>query len=245
MSQTLLRWALVSALSVHPASWAVAAESRCSASSTAAPPTVVELYTSEGCSSCPPADRWLSSLKGRNDVLALAFHVNYWDRLGWPDRFASAEYTARQSDIATRLRSSQVYTPQVVVNGQDWRNWPKLPNTQKANTQPAPQVVMQRQGDQVLAQVAALNSTALYSGYFVVLEDQHESKVRAGENAGATLKHDHVVRLLRTVPAWPAAQGAQLSLNVSTGVQAHPRRVVLVVQDAATHKPVQAVALGC
>ena len=61
----------------------------CSARSTAQPPAVVELYTSEGCSSCPPADRWASTLKGRNDVLALAFHVNYWDKLGWPDRFAS------------------------------------------------------------------------------------------------------------------------------------------------------------
>jgi hypothetical protein len=67
-----------------------AAADLCQATSAPTPPTVIELYTSEGCSSCPPADRWLSKLKGQPGVLALAFHVNYWDRLGWPDRFASA-----------------------------------------------------------------------------------------------------------------------------------------------------------
>ena len=99
---------------------AVAAPS-CQASRSATAPTVVELYTSEGCSSCPPADKWLSTLKGKPDVLALAFHVNYWDRLGWPDRFASAELTARQHELAQLAGSRQVYTPQVVANGRDWR----------------------------------------------------------------------------------------------------------------------------
>src|SRR5688500_7557906 len=82
------------------------AAENCVARSTATPPTVIELYTSEGCSSCPPADRWLSKLKGRPAVLALAFHVNYWDRLGWPDRFASAEGTARQHQLARLAGSS-------------------------------------------------------------------------------------------------------------------------------------------
>jgi hypothetical protein len=75
----------------------------CSASSAATPPAVVELYTSEGCSSCPPADRWLSALKGRSDVIALAFHVNYWDKLGWPDRFANAAATGRERPCSACL----------------------------------------------------------------------------------------------------------------------------------------------
>ena len=78
-----------------------------------------------------------------------------------------------------------------------------------------------------------------------MLEDQHESKVRAGENAGETLRHDHVVRLYKPVPAWAAAQGGSSQLSVSRGVPEHPRRVVFVVTDSVTQRPLQAVALGC
>ena len=122
------------------------AEGSCTARSSAVAPTVVELYTSEGCSSCPPADRWLSTLKGRPDVLALAFHVTYWDRLGWPDRFARPEYTQRQYSLAQRAALSNVYTPQVLVNGQDWRRWPQLP---AATTAPVPALSLAREGDMV------------------------------------------------------------------------------------------------
>jgi hypothetical protein len=205
---------------------------------------VVELYTSEGCSSCPPADRWLSTLKSRPDVLALAFHVNYWDRLGWPDRFASAEGTARQHELARRMGSSQVYTPQVVVNGQDWRSWPQLPAAAAGAPGTTPPVVtLQREGGSVTAQVA-VGSRAL-AGYWAVLEDGHSSRVRAGENNGETLRHDHVVRLYQPVPAWAAGQPRTATLQVSPGVPEHPRRVVFVVTDAATQRPLQAVALGC
>ena len=208
-------------------------------------PTVVELYTSEGCSSCPPADRWLSTLKGKPDVLALAFHVNYWDRLGWPDRFASVEATKRQHELAQRAGRRQVYTPQVVANGQDWRDWNQRLKPPDAMASPV-SLTLSREGDTVTAQVAPTSAaSAQLSGYWAVLEDQHLSKVRAGENAGETLRHDHVVRLYKRVPAWAAAQGGSSQLSVSPGVPEHPRRVVFVVTDAATQRPVQAVALGC
>ena len=222
----------------------------CRAVSGAVPPTVVELYTSEGCSSCPPADRWLSTLKGKPDVLAMSFHVTYWDNLGWPDRFASPDYTARQYAIAQHAGSAQVYTPQVVVNGQDWRGWPRLP---AAAAKAAPQVTLVREGDIVTATVAGTAAGAAAGGrpagkwqaYWAVLEDAHQSQVRAGENSGETLKHDHVVRLLKPVPAWAAADGAKVQLTVSPGAPAFPRRVVLVVTDAQTQQPLQAVSLGC
>ena len=224
---------------------AAAADPSCQATRSVTAPAVVELYTSEGCSSCPPADQWLSTLKGKPDVLALAFHVNYWDRLGWPDRFASAAATNRQHVLAQLAGSRQVYTPQVVANGQDWRDWnqrPRLP----AATASAVSLTLTRDGDKVTAQVAATRgATALLSGYWAVLEDQHVSKVRAGENAGETLRHDHVVRLYKPVPAWAAAQGGSSQISVSRGVPEHPRRVVFVVTDASTQRPVQAVALGC
>ena len=215
----------------------------CQARSAATVPTVVELYTSEGCSSCPPADRWLTTLLGRDDVLALGFHVNYWDKLGWPDRFAIPEATARQYQLADWNNSRTVYTPQVVVNGRDSRAGAALPAVRPASPVA---LTLQREGELVTANVAAAPGAAQrLDGYWAVLEDRHVSAVRAGENAGETLRHDHVVRLVRPVPAWQASAGVQLRLQVSRGVAAHPRRVVFVVTDAATHRPVQALALGC
>ena len=223
-----------------------AATPLCQARSAATTPTVVELYTSEGCSSCPPADQWLSTLKGRPDVLALAFHVNYWDKLGWTDRFATPESTARQWELARAAGSGQVYTPQVVVGGRDWRVWPKLPAPARA---PAPSTValtLTREGDKVSADITpAPNAPARLSGYWAVVEDQHSSQVRAGENAGSTLHHDHVVRLYKPVPTWAAAQGSNTQLAVNRGDPAFLRRVVFVVTDAASARPLQAVALGC
>jgi hypothetical protein len=220
-----------------------AAAQSCQAASSATAPTVVELYTSEGCSSCPPADKWLSTLKGRSDVLPLAFHVNYWDKLGWVDRFATPESTARQYQLSSWSGRSQVYTPEVVVNGRDTSAGAQLPT---AATPSAVGVTLARDGEVVTAQVAASKTgPARLDGYWAVVEDGHQSKVRAGENAGETLKHDAVVRLYKPVAAWSAAEGGRSTLTVSPGVPQNPRRVVFVVTDAATHKPLQAVALGC
>lgn len=212
----------------------------CTATSGSTPPQVVELYTSEGCSSCPPADRWLSTLKARPGVLALAFHVNYWDKLGWPDRFASPEATARQYQLARQAGASSVYTPQVVVNGRDWREWPRLP---AATPGVAPRLTLTREGDKVLAQVEG-GGSGTWSGYWAVLEDQHVSQVRAGENAGETLRHDHVVRLYKPVPAWDAAQPWRSEIGITRGEPAFPRRVAFVVTDGK-QRPLQALALGC
>ncbi len=232
--------ALLAATAAHAAA---PAATTCQARSAAVAPTVVELYTSEGCSSCPPADKWLSTLKGQPEVLALAFHVNYWDKLGWPDRFASPEATARQHVLAQNAGSRQVYTPQIIANGRDWRSWPRLPEAPGASPV---SVSLSRDGDKVSAQVtASAGAPTQLAGYWAVLEDQHESRVRAGENAGETLRHDHVVRLYKPVPAWQAAAGGAAQLSVSRGVPEHPRRVVFVVTDATTLKPLQAVALPC
>src|SRR3954470_4771648 len=88
---------------------------------------LIELYTSEGCSSCPPAEAWLSKLKSDpglwKDFVPLAFHVDYWDRLGWRDRFSSRQWTERQSNYASLLRQSSVYTPEFIRNGAEWSDW--------------------------------------------------------------------------------------------------------------------------
>ncbi|MBI5717075.1 MAG: DUF1223 domain-containing protein [Burkholderiales bacterium] len=231
----------------------------CTARSGATPPRVVELYTSEGCSSCPPADVWLSTLKGRADVIALGFHVTYWDRLGWPDRFANEAYTRRQHEIAARHGSSSVYTPQVVVDGLDWRGWPRLPQAAAASSpshslshsrpHSPPEVTLTRAADgQVQAHVspaAGADATQTLTAYWAVVEHQHTSRVRTGENAGETLRHDHVVRLHRTLPAFAAREGLTSRLDVPPGVAAHPRRIVFVVTSLPDARPLQAVALDC
>jgi hypothetical protein len=219
-----------------------AAEGQCSLHGTAQPPAVVELYTSEGCSSCPPADRWLSTLKGRSDVIALAFHVNYWDRLGWPDRFATPAITERQHQQAQSSGSSYVYTPQVLHNGRDWRHWSgsapaRLPVSNVALT-------LTRDGNTVTASVGPGNDRL--AGYWAVLEDGHSSRVKAGENAGETLKHDHVVTLYQPVEAWAARDATKsLTLALPAASAGTARRVVFVVTEAASQRPVQALALGC
>jgi hypothetical protein len=220
--------------------WAADPGASCSARAAATAPVVVELYTSEGCSSCPPADRWLSTLNGRADVVALSFHVNYWDKLGWPDPFASAAYTERQRQQMQPSGSAYVYTPQVIASGQDWRSWPKLP---AAHNKAAPSLVLARTGDVVTAQIGATQGSL--AGYWALVEDGHVSRVRAGENAGETLRHDHVVRRYEPLPAWPATQARQLQWTVPLPATQTPRRVVLVLTDAGTQRPVQALELGC
>jgi hypothetical protein len=240
-----LTLALVTLCAAASAPARTPADAACSARHAGPPPRVVELYTSEGCSSCPPADRWLSGLRGRGDVLALAFHVSYWDRLGWKDRFAAPAHNERQAQLAQRAGARQVYTPQVVVDGVDWRGWPQLPGS-RAAAAPAPALSLERRGERVFATVTApAGAVPRLAGYWAVLEDRHTSRVTAGENAGEALRHDHVVRLYEPVAPWLAAAGGVASLAVSRGVAEHPRRVAFVVTDAATGRPLQALALDC
>ena len=208
------------------------------------PPTVVELYTSQGCSSCPPADRWLSGLKNQPGVIALGFHVNYWNHLGWKDPFATPQTTERQRQIKEAIRGQYVYTPQVVLNGEDHRGW----RGQRADQLPAlkapdvPGLRLVRSGQQVTAQIGAGKGSAMLGGYWAVLQDDQRSAVTRGENAGETLRNDHVVRLYQPVAPWAAQQAKQHTLSLS-GVTG--QRVVFVVTQADGLKPVQAAALSC
>ena len=220
----------------------VSAAPVCTAQSAAVAPWVVELYTSEGCSSCPPADRWLSSVKGRRDVVALTFHVDYWNRLGWTDRFSSPAWSQRQREVGARSGAGFVYTPQVLLDGRDYRRWPSLP----ASSQAALLTLrLQRDGNRFVAEVTRKpGAPAALAGYWVVTEDGYETPVKAGENAGATLHHDAVVREL--LPLASVGNG-ELSFTpqASTTPSALPRHVVLVITDARTGLPVQALAAGC
>ena len=226
--------------------WAQAA-SACQVRSAARQLQLVELYTSEGCNSCPPADHWLSGLKNRSDVLAAAFHVDYWDRLGWVDRFGSTRHTQRQAEQQRSSGAGFSYTPQVLVNGRDWRGWPTLP---LLDSPALVQITLQRLDSRqvsvnVLAQRGAPPRLAMW---WAVLEDQHSSAVAAGENHGVSLRHDHVVRQYTPVAAWAAADSPARSLRLDAphnGEAGRKARLLVVVTDAATGAPLQAVQLDC
>lgn len=235
--------ALLSASAAAAATSTAAADIQCTARSSTQPPAVVELYTSEGCSSCPPADRWLSGFTGRGDVLALAFHVNYWDGLGWPDRFASAATTERQRSLQRASGTPYVYTPQVVHNGRDWRGWGAT------SLQPLPRsaitIDLERNGNSVAVKVSGASAGESLAGYWVVLEDGHASRVRAGENAGSTLRHDHVVTLYKPLPSWRGTPSEAPTLELPPSLGGTARRVAFVVTDAQGAKPLQVAVLGC
>ncbi|MEO8154638.1 MAG: DUF1223 domain-containing protein [Rhizobacter sp.] len=223
----------------------------CMAKSSAQAMAVVELYTSEGCNSCPPADRWLSQLKDDPSVIALAFHVDYWDRLGWADRFASAAFTQRQAQQQAVNGSRFSYTPQVVIDGIDRKDWPQVSADSKGAIKAKParvQLTLQREGEQFEATVQTLAAPAKLAAYWAVTEDKHVTAVKGGENSGVTLQHNDVVRELLPVSAWQAQLGQPTTLHFSPATRAdaaHPRQVKLVVLDAATGRPVQALKLGC
>ena len=156
---------------------------------------VIELHTSEGCSSCPPADQWLSTLKtaqAKGQVVAQSFHVNYWDYIGWKDPYAAPVHTTRQRALSAANRQGGIYTPQFVRNGQTVRDYAKVGN----DTTPAlVQIVLhQTAKDSFEAAIAPKDDKASWSAYYTVTEHNHTSRVTAGENKGETLAHDFVVR---------------------------------------------------
>jgi hypothetical protein len=236
------------ALAWAPAARASDAASQCRARSSAQAPVVVELFTSEGCSSCPPADRWLSTLKGRTDLVALSFHVDYWDRLGWKDRFSSPAHSQRQAQLLRTSGARYAYTPQVVIDGRDQPRWSGLALT--ASRAPASvQATLQRDGAAYHADLHPLpGAPARIAGFWALTEDDHASAVKSGENRGARLTHDFVVREYEPIAAWDAHADTGLRLRFSPSRPAdaaRPRRVNLVLVDADSGRVLQALALGC
>ena len=167
---------------------------------------VLELYTSEGCSSCPPADRWLSrlvDLEGELDVLALGFHVDYWDYLGWKDRFASREYSNRQRQLGANNRQRTIYTPEFFVNGRESRGARNIVDSiRAANREAAPlelELEIRRDGDhlELTVRTGGMRGEAgAVHHRYLVFENDLSTRVQRGENAGATLHHQRVVRYL-------------------------------------------------
>jgi hypothetical protein len=193
-------------------------------------PVLVELFTSEGCSSCPPADALLSRL-GRTppvhgaDIIVLEEHVNYWDRLGWKDPFSSEAATARQNEYGEALGESQVYTPQMIVDGRTEfvgsSDTDALRAIHAASQTPKPAVQLSWEtGDTLAIHIEPLTNAGKGDGqlvYLAVAENMLHSDVKRGENAGRALEHNGVVRELLTLGKIDAA-----SSGFSSTVAVHP-----------------------
>ncbi|MEM6386820.1 MAG: DUF1223 domain-containing protein [Pseudomonadota bacterium] len=183
---------------------------------------VVELFTSQGCSSCPPADRILGELAEDENVIALALHVDYWDYLGWKDEFASAAHTKRQRSYAQAKGKRTIYTPQIVVGGVDHvvgsRGMQVAKAVQKHAQQKLPVTVqLQRNGGTVSVRATAKGQVPNMVVQLATFSPKEVVDVRRGENAGRKLTYHNVVRKMAPIGNWDGSGVFSASAKVSGG----------------------------
>jgi hypothetical protein len=207
--------------------------------------TLVELYTSEGCSSCPPADRWLSNLEEDarlwRDIVPLALHVDYWDYIGWTDRFASDEYGLRQRRLAAESGALSIYTPGMFANGREWLGWRRGARV-PVDSRPAGDLALRLSGDSLT--VVYRSTTPLPDDLVVnvgVLGMNLSTQVRAGENRGKRLEHDFVLLGLTETSLVTGESGLSATAVVNVDEQATaPNALVAWVSSAGEQTPLQA-----
>jgi hypothetical protein len=167
-------------------------------------PTVVELYTSEGCSSCPPADAFLGELRQRSDVLALAFHVDYWNELGWADRFSLPYATARQDRYAQTLKLSSPFTPQLILDGQrsfigsDRSHILSAIGTEHDGVA----ITIERRDDGLRVELGAGAAQTAADVVLLALVPEAQTAIGRGENRGRTLQEFNIVRASYALGSW-------------------------------------------
>jgi hypothetical protein len=207
---------------------------------------LVELFTSEGCSSCPPADEWISQLKDSPDlwtkVVPVAFHVDYWDNLGWRDRFAKPEFTARQRHYVATWRGDSVYTPGFVVNGREWRDWYgnralwHEPPTKAGNLR----VTLANETDVTAVFTREDSRTSPVQLHVALLGSNLESNVKRGENSGRKLRHDFVVLQLAKVDMIASGDRWIASISIPKQNAEKPRALAAWVSEGDVDPPIQA-----
>jgi hypothetical protein len=227
---------------------------------------LVELYTSEGCSSCPPADRWLSGLSAQGyvpeRVVPLALHVDYWDYIGWKDPYAKRAFSQRQRKLTQLQRLALVYTPQVMLQGRDFRGWgtPAFEqalaqiNARPARADIALELLPPGSSTLMVRVSATLVDASQAEGagpkpeeahlYLAAYESRPESRVSAGENRGRTLSHDHVVLEWQGPLAFSGPRLTQeRALPLLPGAQRANSGVVAFVQNRRTAEVLQVLML--
>ncbi len=201
---------------------------------------VVELFTSEGCSSCPPADELISRIQRESSgkpVYILAFHVDYWNRLGWKDQFSSAAFSQRQNKYAEWMKSSSVYTPQAVVNGNKEFVGADESTLRKAvgdglNKAVSSEVSLKNvkiSRNRIVLEYRTGGVTAGTSLLLAVIQKAGVSKVLRGENGGRTLSHVQIVRNLQTIELGQELNGSA-SLDIPIGINSDNLEVIAFIQ---------------
>ncbi|MCF6262650.1 MAG: DUF1223 domain-containing protein [Xanthomonadales bacterium] len=208
---------------------------------------LIELYTSEGCSSCPPADRWFSTLKNHPDLwqqlVPMAFHVDYWGYIGWKDRFSKAKYSNRQRQYARENAIPTVYTPGLVTNGKEWRNFSwKAPKSIKKQQIGELTLSIGEETLSIMFEPAQILATEKLVGNVALLGFEIVSNVRRGENVGRKLKHDFVVLEFKS-KKMNATQGAYhvTTKRPTSKVDAGRYAIAAWISTDNAQEPLQAV----
>lgn len=175
---------------------------------------VVELFTSQGCSQCPPADALLTSLAERKDVVALAYHVDYWDYIGWEDTFGDKAFSDRQRGYAKGWGSSRIFTPQMVINGAEGVVGSRRSEVQDAvaSAQLPLKIALERHNDMLKISIPPDPTLQDASIWIVSYRPRAEIAINKGENAGKTMVYTQVVTGRQIVGMWEAGEGAEVKL---------------------------------
>lgn len=216
------------------------------------PVALVELYTSQGCSSCPPADKWLATLEEsgltQDKVIPLALHVDYWDYIGWKDEFAQTSFAQRQRKFRQLDRSTSVYTPQIMFNGDDVRKLRFSQNIKQLKNKKAPvkfeliAKVSNRDRLQVNISFVHIDNEAQKSHLVIVLaENNLKGDIKAGENKDRVLRHEHVVRLWKNLGV--LRKNMAITLAIKEGWQQESLELIAFVETADLRMQ-QVVRLG-
>ncbi len=207
---------------------------------------VFELFTSQGCSSCPPADKLIGSYTSKTNVIPLSFHVDYWDRLGWKDAFSAKEYSQRQYKYASALKAD-VYTPQLIVNGQVamiGSDAGKIAAilSKILSEQPVATLSLQKpvtENGNVNVRYEATGNTKNAILHIAVVEKKAVTTVKGGENMGATLTDYNVVRNFKTIDSIVNGEN-MASINFPPSLDFNNRSVILFLQEKRDNKIIAA-----
>ncbi len=197
------------------------------------PKAVVELFTSQGCASCPPADALLTSLAEDEGVIALAYHVDYWDYVGWPDTFGSADNSDLQRSYAKGWNSSRIYTPQMVINGTKDVVGSRRNEVQSALDAAALDLPVDITTSNRMLKIAVPPRAGEQDAvvWLVTYRDRAEVQIDSGENAGKSMVYTQVVTKRQLLGMWEAATGAQLKLPLDEVLDDTSSGVAVLVQQ--------------
>ncbi len=203
------------------------------------PKAVLELFTSQGCSSCPPADALLKSVAQRPDVIALAYHVDYWDYIGWTDTFDAKAYTDRQRAYAGAWGTSNIYTPQLVINGRMDVVGSRRNDVESAIGQAslAIPVSLRTDSDMLEVSIEGKPGEPESAVWLVTFIDRAVVPVERGENAGQSLPYSQIVTGRHVLGMWDPATGAHLKLPISELLSSPSNGAVILMQGEKNGLP--------